>query len=89
VENVRTGGELGSENLESIPIIVIPVTRNPGPWLQCQVTNNESRVFEEEEIRFIIHQMMRRTVRVNLSKLCHPTFGGKCLLFKGEFRGSV
>jgi hypothetical protein len=41
------------------------------------------------EIRFILCQMKKRTRRVSLSKLYHPTSEKTCLVFKGEFRGSV
>jgi hypothetical protein len=45
------------------------VTRKPVHWPQWQFTNKE-KDFEGKEIQFIIHQMKRRTGRVNLSKLC-------------------
>jgi hypothetical protein len=44
---------------------------------------------EEKEIRFITCQMKKRMGKVNLSKLCCATSERKCLLFKGEFGGSV
>jgi hypothetical protein len=69
--------------------ITSSITRMPVPRPQCQFTNNKSKVLEERKIKFIIHQTKRRTGRVILSKLCCPTSERKCLLFKGEFRGSV
>jgi hypothetical protein len=44
--------------------------------------------FEKKEIKFIIHQMKRRTGRVNLSKHCW-TSERKCPPFKGEFRAQL
>jgi hypothetical protein len=38
-------------------------------------------LFEEKEIWFIIHQMKRRTLRVNFAKHCWPLSERKCLLF--------
>jgi hypothetical protein len=35
---------------------------------QFPFTNNDSRVFEEREVRFIIHQTKKRTGSVSLSK---------------------
>jgi hypothetical protein len=63
-----------------------PVIRKPACLSQCQFTNNESRVFEEKVIRFIICQRKRKIGRVNLSKLCSPTSERKCPFFKEEFR---
>jgi hypothetical protein len=40
--------------------------------------------FRGKEIRFITHQMERRTGKVNLLKLCHSTSERKRLLFKGD-----
>jgi hypothetical protein len=57
------------------------VTRKLVPWPQCQFTNNESKVFEEKELRFIICQTRRRTERVNFSKLYHPTSERKTCAF--------
>jgi hypothetical protein len=53
------------------------------------IHKQREQAFEEKEIRFIVCQMKKRTGRVNLSKLCHPTSERKCLLLKGEFRGSA
>jgi hypothetical protein len=59
------------------------VTSKPVPKPQWQFTNNKRRVFEEKEIRFIIHQKKR----TNLSNLCHPTSEGKVLTLWRRVQG--
>jgi hypothetical protein len=48
------------------------VTGKPVPRPQYQFTNNESRVFKEQEIKLTIYQVKMRTGIVNVSKLCCP-----------------
>jgi hypothetical protein len=49
---------------------------------------NENRIWGKG-VRFIIPWTKRKTGKVTPSKLCHPTFERKCLLFNGESKDSV
>jgi hypothetical protein len=57
---------------------------SPSPDLSAK-----SEIEQGKEIRFITHQMKRRTGRVNLSKLCCSTSGKKYLLFQWGVQGLI
>jgi hypothetical protein len=87
VEVWRCDGETKSGILT---IVLNCVTGKPGLKANLQFTNNESRVFEEKEIRFVIHQRKKKSGKVNPSKHYYrPSSEKKCLPFKGEFRSST
>jgi hypothetical protein len=64
---------------------MLPESQSPSFNASSQITRAG---FFGKDIWFIIHPI-KRTGRINLSKLCCPTSGRKYPPFKGEIRGPV